>query len=82
MAEHTEFERDLGDVLYSSLKPYIILEQDLKFENEELGEGFFGVVLKAKYLPKRMPVAVKFLKGKSLKIFHYLWTGHYLWPGA
>ncbi len=65
MAEQPEFEQDLGDVLYSSLKPYIILEQDLKFHNEELGEGFFGIVRKAEYLSKKMPVAVKFLKGRN-----------------
>ncbi len=64
MTEHNEFERDLGNVLYSSLKPYIILSQDLKFHNEELGEGFFGVVLKAEHIPRKMPVAVKFLKGR------------------
>ncbi len=77
MAEETEFERDLGDVLYSSLKPYIILERDLKFHNEELGEGFFGIVRKAEYLPKEMPVAVKFLKGRNtniLSLIHILYS--------
>ncbi len=63
MSEQAEFERDLGDVLHSSLKPYIIPARELKFHKEELGEGFFGVVLKAEYVPKKMLVAVKFLKG-------------------
>ena len=67
MAEHAEFEQDLGDVLYSSLKPDIIPARDLKFHNEELGEGFFGVVLKAEYLPKKMLVAAKFLKGTLVR---------------
>ncbi len=64
MANHAEIEQDLGELLHESLKPYIILDRDIKFEKEELGEGFFGAVLKAEYIPKKMPVAAKFLKGK------------------
>ncbi len=59
-----EFERDPGDVLYEALKPYIIPGKDLKFQREELGEGFFGVVLKAEHIPTRKQYAAKFLKGK------------------
>ncbi len=61
-----EFEKDLGDSLYESLKPYIIPRADLEFQREELGEGFFGVVLKAEHLPTRKQYAAKFLKGNYI----------------
>ncbi len=61
-----EFEEDLGEDLYEALKPYIIPEQDLKFQKEALGEGFFGVVRKAEHIPKRKQYASKFLKGNPI----------------
>ena len=61
-----EYEEDLGDTLYESLKPYILPREDLKFQREELGEGFFGVVLKAEHLPTNKQYAAKFLKGSYI----------------
>ena len=66
--EHEEIKQDLGDVLYDALKPYIIPGLNLRFQREELGEGFFGVVLKAEHILNKKQYAAKFLKGNCIII--------------